>query len=89
MLGEISDTLRIGEWDIDLVVRHALENRQSLDCLQDLAIRLPDNSRVPLNVAVDIEQARDWAVITRKTAAQACRFRPLPGKPVVTAYGPF
>lgn len=65
VLGEISDTLRIGEWDIDLVVRHALEDRQSLNNLQDLTIGLPDNRRVPLSVAVDIEQARDWAVITR------------------------
>ena len=65
VLGEISDTLRVGEWDIDLVVRHALEDRQSLDNLQDLTIGLPDNRRIPLGVAVDIEQARDWAVITR------------------------
>lgn len=65
VLGEISDTLRIDEWDVDLVVRHALEDRQSLDNLQDLTIRLPDNSRIPLGVAVDIEEARDWAVITR------------------------
>lgn len=65
VLGEISDTLRIGEWDVDVLVRHALEDRKSLDDLQDLTIRLPDNSRVPLGVAVDIEQARDWSVITR------------------------
>lgn len=65
VLGDISDTLRIGEWDIDLVVRHAQEDRQSLDNLQDLTIGLPDNRRIPLSVAVDIEQARDWAVITR------------------------
>src|SRR5699024_6537347 len=65
VLGEISDTLRIGEWDIDLVVRHALEDRQSLNNLQDLTIGLPDNRRVPLSVAVDIGQARDRAVITR------------------------
>lgn len=65
VLGEISDTLRIGEWDVDVVVRHALQDRQSLGNLQDLTIRLPDNSRIPLGVAVDIEQARDWALITR------------------------
>lgn len=65
VLGEISDTLRIGEWDVDILVRHALEDRQSLDDLQDLTIRLSDNSRMPLSVAVDIEQARDWALITR------------------------
>lgn len=65
VLGEISDTLRIDEWDVDLVVRHALADRQSLDNLQDLTIGLPDNRRIPLGVAVDIKEARDWAVITR------------------------
>ena len=65
VVGEISDSLRIDDWDIELVVRHALQDRQSLDSLQDLTISLPNNTRVPLSVAVDIEQARDWAVITR------------------------
>ncbi|MGC3872523.1 efflux RND transporter permease subunit [Halomonas sp. GXIMD04776] len=65
MLGEISDTLRIGEWDVDVLVRHDLEDRQSLDDLQDLTIRLPDDNRVPLSVVANIEEARGWALITR------------------------
>lgn len=64
ILGEISDTLRIDGWDVDILVRHALEDRQSLDNLQDLTLRLPDDSRIPLDVAVNTEQARDWALIT-------------------------
>lgn len=64
MLGEISDTLRIDGWDVDILVRHALEDRQSLGNLQDLTLRLPDDSRIPLEVAVNTQDARDWAVIT-------------------------
>jgi multidrug efflux pump subunit AcrB len=65
MLGEISDTLRIGQRDVDILVRHAEQDRQSLDDLQDLTVQLPGGGRVPLEVVAHIEKARDWARITR------------------------
>jgi len=65
MLGEIADTQRIGEWDIEILVRHAEEDRQSMDDLADQTIQLPDGRRVPMDVAVRMEEVRDWARITR------------------------
>ncbi|GAA3904004.1 efflux RND transporter permease subunit [Halomonas cibimaris] len=65
VLGQISDTLRIGQRDVDILVRHAEQDRQSLDDLQDLTVQLPDGGRVPLDVVASIEKARDWARITR------------------------
>jgi multidrug efflux pump subunit AcrB len=64
MLGEIADTQRIGEWDIEILVRHAGQDRQSLDDLADLSIQLPDGRRVPLEVVARMEEIRDWARIT-------------------------
>nr|WP_298413737.1 efflux RND transporter permease subunit [uncultured Halomonas sp.] len=65
MLGQISDTLRIGQRDVEILVRHAEQDRQSLDDLQDLTVQLPGGGRVPLEVVADIEKARGWARITR------------------------
>jgi multidrug efflux pump subunit AcrB len=65
MLGEIADTQRIGEWDIEILVRQAEGDRQSLDDLADQTIQLPDGRRVPLDVVVRVQEARDWARITR------------------------
>ncbi|SHE31929.1 Multidrug efflux pump subunit AcrB [Modicisalibacter ilicicola DSM 19980] len=65
LLGEISDTLRIGQRDVEILVRHAEQDRQSLDDLEDLTVQLPEGHRVPLDVAARIDKARDWARITR------------------------
>ncbi|QEA40583.1 efflux RND transporter permease subunit [Pistricoccus aurantiacus] len=65
MLGQISDTLRIGQRDVEILVRHAEQDRQSLDDLQDLTVQLPGGGRVPLEVVANIEKARGWARITR------------------------
>ncbi len=65
MLGEIAATQRIGQWDIEILIRQAEENRQSRDDLAKQTIQLPDGQRVPLDVLVKTEEARDWAGITR------------------------
>jgi multidrug efflux pump subunit AcrB len=65
MLGEIAETQRIGEWDIEILVRHAERDRRSLDDLADQTIQLPDGRRLPLDVVVRMEEARDWAMISR------------------------
>lgn len=65
ILGEIADTQRIGEWDIEILVRHAEEDRRSMDDLADQTIQLPDGRRVPMDVLVRMEEVRDWARITR------------------------
>lgn len=65
MLGEIASTQRSGEWDIEIRVRNAEEDRDSLDDLADQTIRLPNGSRVPLSEVVHMKDARDWARVTR------------------------
>jgi multidrug efflux pump subunit AcrB len=64
MLGEIADTQRIGQWDIEILIRQAEQDRQSLDDLAHQTVRLPDGRRVPLEVVARMEEARDWARIT-------------------------
>lgn len=65
MLGEIADTQRIGDWDIEILVRHAEQDRRSMDDLADQTIQLPDGRRIPMDVVVRMEKVRDWARITR------------------------
>lgn len=65
ILGEVAYTQRIGDWDIELLVRHSEAGRDSLDDLAEQTIRLPDGRQVPLEVVARIEEARDWARITR------------------------
>ncbi|MCH4563030.1 efflux RND transporter permease subunit [Halomonas sp. EGI 63088] len=65
LLGEIADTQRIGDRDIEILVRQAAEDRDSLDDLLDQTITLPDGSRVPLSVVTEVAERRDWARITR------------------------
>ncbi|MFO7785534.1 MAG: efflux RND transporter permease subunit [Thermodesulfobacteriota bacterium] len=65
LLGEIADTQRIGDWDIEILVRQAEQDRNSLDDLADQTIQLPDGRRVPLEVVAEMTERRDWARITR------------------------
>src|SRR6056297_331295 len=63
-LGEIADTQRIGDRDVEILVRQPEGDRDSLDDLVDQTILLPDGSRMPLGEAVNIREQRDWARIT-------------------------
>jgi len=65
LLGEIADTQRIGHFDIEILVRQAAVDRDSLDDLADQTISLADGSRVPLEVVANVTEQRDWARITR------------------------
>jgi len=65
LLGEIADTQRIGEQEIEILVRLADSDRDSLDDLYDQTITLPDGNRVPLEVVATIAETRDWARINR------------------------
>jgi multidrug efflux pump subunit AcrB len=64
-LGEIADTQRIGNRDVEVLVRQTASDRDSFDDLDDQTIMLPDGSRVPLSEVVDIKIQREWARITR------------------------
>jgi multidrug efflux pump subunit AcrB len=64
-LGEIADKQRIGDWDVEILVRQDRQDRKSLDDLADQTIRLPNGRRVPLDVMTEATDRRDWARITR------------------------
>src|SRR5690554_1856201 len=65
LLGEIADTQRIGDQEIEVLIRLAEGDRNSLDALADLTIALPDGRRVPLEAVANAEERREWARITR------------------------
>ncbi|MCE8035022.1 efflux RND transporter permease subunit [Halomonas sp. MCCC 1A11057] len=65
LLGEIADTQRIGDQEIEVLIRLAEGDRSSLDDLADLTIALPGGLRVPLEVVANAEERREWARITR------------------------
>ncbi|XKH61558.1 efflux RND transporter permease subunit [Halomonas sediminis] len=65
LLGEIADTQRIGEQEIEVLVRQTEADRDSLDDLADQTLMLPDGSRVPLSVVTEVAERREWARITR------------------------
>ncbi|NIC06464.1 efflux RND transporter permease subunit [Billgrantia bachuensis] len=65
LLGEVADTQRIGELEVEVLVRQAQADRDDLNDLADLTITLPDGRRVPLAVVANMHERRDWARITR------------------------
>ncbi|WP_104203365.1 efflux RND transporter permease subunit [Billgrantia saliphila] len=65
LLGEVADTQRIGELEVEILVRQAQADRDDLNDLADLTITLPDGRRVPLEVVANMHERRDWARITR------------------------
>ncbi len=64
-LGEITDTQRIGDSDIEILVRLHAADRQSRDDLMKQTIQLPNGHQAPLEALVKIEETRGWARITR------------------------
>jgi len=65
LLGEVAGTQRIGDHDVEILVRQASADRDGLDDLADLTITLPDGRRVPLEVVTTVTERRDRARITR------------------------
>ncbi|MCW8907081.1 MAG: efflux RND transporter permease subunit [Sedimenticola sp.] len=64
-LGEIADAQRIGDHDVEILVRQSDADRDSFNDLADQTITLPGGSRVPLSEAVEIREQRDWSRIIR------------------------
>ncbi|WP_366554474.1 efflux RND transporter permease subunit [Aquibaculum sediminis] len=64
LLGEIADTQRIGDREVEILVRQPPADRNSLDALADQTLALPDGVRVPLEVVANVRETRDWARIT-------------------------
>jgi multidrug efflux pump subunit AcrB len=64
LLGEVADTQRIGDHEVEILVRQPPADRNSLDALADQTLNLPDGVRVPLEVVANVQETRDWARIT-------------------------
>ncbi|ALS99860.1 efflux RND transporter permease subunit [Lacimicrobium alkaliphilum] len=64
-LGEMVETQRIGDHDVEVLVRLSGADRNSLDDLADQTILLPDGNRVPIEVVAKQHEFSDWARITR------------------------
>src|SRR5690554_7068364 len=64
-LGEIVDTQRIGNRDVEILVRQAERDSSSLDDLAEQTILMPDGRQMPLETVAKSEVKRDWAMITR------------------------
>lgn len=63
-LGDIVDTQRIGDQDVEILLRQHQDDRNSLDDLSDQTISLHNGKKIPLQVATEMKQHREWAKIT-------------------------
>ncbi len=63
--GSVASEMIIGENRIEVDLRLAGENRDSLDDFDNFRVRLPDGSQTPLEYVADIEQGRNWSRIHR------------------------
>lgn len=64
-LGDIIDTQRIGEHDIEIRVRQASNDRNSLDDLSNFVITVPNGTQIPLEIVVNPIEKREWSRISR------------------------
>ncbi len=64
-LGQIADTQRVGQRDVEILVSQPESDRASLDDLVDQTITLPSGEQVPLGEVAEIREERGWAQIAR------------------------
>lgn len=69
LLGDIVDTVQIGDQHIEILLRQTDAERQTLDFLHDASIVTREGHSValsiPLSELVEIRERRDWAQVTR------------------------
>ena len=65
LLGEIVDSVQVGDQYIELLLRQTAEERNTLDFLADSVVFSASDGAVPLTEVVRVENARDWGQITR------------------------
>lgn len=71
VLGDVVDNLRIGDNEIEVVVRQSIESRNSLDDLTVQTITLPNGELAPLSTVVNIKDAISWAQITQTNGVRS------------------
>lgn len=65
LLGDIVDTVQIGDQHIEILLRQSEAERNTLDFLNDAFITSGQNRAVPLSELVEIRERRDWAQVSR------------------------
>ncbi len=64
MLGDIIDSLQLGDQNIEITVSQTDAERTTLDSLDNALVTSRTGQSVPLNVVTDVTEAREWAKIT-------------------------
>lgn len=64
MLGDIVDSLQLGNQNIEITVSQTAPERTTLDSLDQALVTSRMGQSVPLSVVTDITETRDWAKIT-------------------------
>lgn len=65
LLGNIVDSIQLGDQNIEILLRHADTERNTLDYLDEAVIMTDDGQAVPLPTITKLEERRDWGQITR------------------------
>lgn len=65
LLGDIVDTVQIGDQHIEILVRQTSAERNTQQFLEDTVITTGKGQMVPLREVADITEERQWAQVTR------------------------
>lgn len=65
LLGDIVDSVQLGDQHIEILLRHTESERNTLDYLDDAVVFTQAGRAVPLTSVVSIEEQRDWGQISR------------------------
>ena len=65
LLGDIVDTVQIGDQHIEILVRQTSAERNTRQFLEDTVITTGNGKMIPLREVVSITEARQWSQITR------------------------
>src|SRR5690554_689855 len=65
LLGDIVDTVQIGDQHIEILVRQTSAERNTRQFLEDTVITTGKGQMVPLREVADITEERQWAQVTR------------------------
>ncbi len=63
-LGDIVDNLQLGDQSIEITVSQTGAERATLDSLDQAVVISGNGQSVPLSVIAEVEETRDWAMIT-------------------------
>ncbi len=64
MLGDVVDSLQLGNQSVEITVSQTAPERTTLDSLDGAMVTSRTGQSVPLSVVTDITETRDWAKVT-------------------------